>query len=374
MKTSLRILLGVSALALLITAAPVMAAEVDHTTDISRTGADSDVDVDNDLDINHDVDVDNDGDVDNDADVDCDTGDNEQNENTTGGDQESGVCEATGEWENIINAMAGAVGANDDGLEYTTDTTVELTGADSDVDVDNNVDVDIDIDLNNMADIMNDLDFDADTGDNRMNRNTTGGDQESGAASLVVLFANWANNDASWASAHAGEIVADFTTEISRTGADSDVNVDNNLDVDFDVDIDNDADIDNDVDVDINTGGNRMNRNTTGGNQRSGDADVVVELENSANNGGNSAAAGGGSVEFTTDTTVELTGADSDVDVNNNVDVDHDVNINNDADINNDVNVDADTGSNEQNRNTEGGSQTSGDVRIELNISNEVNS
>lgn len=164
MKTKLSILLGISALAFLLVAAPVMAAEVNVTSENSTTGADSDNN--NDYTVVRDVtlDVDNDGDVDNDVDVDADTGDNEQNRNTTGGDLETGTVEASGEWTNVLNEAAGLCGCpvGSDGLTVEGDFSNDTTGADSDNNNTLTVDANLDVTLNNLATINNDLDFDAD--------------------------------------------------------------------------------------------------------------------------------------------------------------------------------------------------------------------
>src|SRR6187431_358522 len=120
MKNSLRNLFGVSALALLLVATPVLAAEVDVTGENKTTGADSDNNNDFDVDNDLDVDVDNDGDVDNNATAVATTGGNEQNRNTEGGDLESGTVDASTDWENVVNDGA-ALMDDGDGLEVSAD-------------------------------------------------------------------------------------------------------------------------------------------------------------------------------------------------------------------------------------------------------------
>ena len=374
MKKTLRALLGVSALALMFVSSPVLAASVNVTGDNTVTGADSDneneYEVDNDLD----VDVDNNAeDIDNIADVDADTGGNEQKKNTTAGDQESGAVDVSGDWETVVNEGASLMGAAEGDLDVTGDFLNDTTGADSDNENELDVDNDVELELENMADIFNKLDFDAETGDNEQNKNTEAGDQESGAASLTTMISNWANNEAGLDGAVGNAVSVDVEGENSTTGADSDNENEFDIDNDYDLEIDNDADVDNKVDVDIHTGGNEQNKNTTGGDQTSGKADVVVDLENNVNNGSSVAGAGLGDVEVEGTFTNDTTGADSDneneLDVENDVDVD----VDNDAEIDNDVDVYANTGDNEQNKNTEAGSQTSGDVEVEINILNEAN-
>lgn len=374
MKINLRALFGVSALALLLTASPVLAAEVNVTAENTETGPSSDNNNDFDVDADVDVDVDNDGDVDNDADVDADTGGNDQTSNTNAGDATSGDIEASLEWESVVNAGSSLVGANDDGLTVDGDFTNDTTGPSSDNDNDLDVDADLDLKLDNVADITNDLDFDADTGDNDQTSNTNAGDIKSGNASLESIISNWANNDAGMAGAAHGGLAVDVTGENKTTGPHSDNDNDFDVDADVDVDVDNDADIDNDLDVDIDTGGNDQTSNTNAGNITSGDADVMVELTNSANNSGGLSGASGHSLEVNADFTNDTTGPSSDNDNDLDVDREVDVDVDNDADVDNDVDVDADTGDNDQTSNTNAGDINSGNVKIELNISNEVNS
>lgn len=374
MKKTLRALLGVSALALLFVSSPVLAANVDVTGENTTTGADSDneneYDVDNDLD----VDVDNDAeDIDNIVDVDANTGGNEQEKNTTADNQESGAVDVTGEWETVVNEGASLMGAEEGSLDVKGDFTNDTTGADSDNENELDVDNDIDLDLDNVADIFNKLDFDAETGDNEQNKNTQAGDQTSGDAILATTIGNWANNEAGFSGAAGTEVTVDVEGTNSVTGADSDNENEFDIDNDYDLEIDNDADVDNEIDVDIHTGGNEQNKNTTGGDQTSGTAEVKVELENVVNSGSSVAGASLSALDVEGKFTNDTTGADSDNENELDVDNDVDVDVDNDAEIDNDVAVDANTGDNEQNKNTEAGSQTSGDVVVEITISNEAN-
>ena len=131
MKATLRVLFSASALALLFTAAPVLAAGVDVTGENADTGADSNNDNNFQTDVNVDKNVGNHGNTNNDADVNADTGDNEQNKNTNAGDLESGKVDATADWESVVNAGTSLVGAGDDGLTVDGDFTNDTTGADS---------------------------------------------------------------------------------------------------------------------------------------------------------------------------------------------------------------------------------------------------
>lgn len=374
MKNTFRALFGVSALALLLVAMPVMAAEVDVKAENSTTGADSDNENEYDVESDLDVDVENDAEVDNEADADVDTGDNEQNRNTSGGDLETGTVEASTEWENVVNAGA-ALMDDGDGLEVSGDFTNDTTGADSDNSNELDVENDVELDLENTADLFNQLDLDADTGDNEQNRNTEAGDLETGDVTVDSMIANWVNNDSGFASAAAGSTSVDVSAENHKTGADSDNDNEFDIENDLEIDVENDAEIDNQFDIDADTGGNEQNRNTKGGSMKTGSVDVTTEVVNHANNGSNAAgAAAGHGLDVSGDFTNDTTGADSDN--SNELDVDNDVEIDveNDAEVNNELDVDADTGNNEQNRNTEGGDMETGSVSINFSAHNEVNS
>lgn len=374
MKMSLRILFGVSALALLLVSAPVLAAEVDVTGQNVQTGADSDNDNDFDVDSDIDKDVDNDGDVDNKAYADVTTGHNEQNKNTEGGDLNSGEVDASTDWESVVNAGAAMVGAEDASLDVDADFLNDTTGAYSDNDNDLDVDHDVDLDLDNLADIFNKLDLDANTGYNEQNKNTEGGSLTSGDVGVHAVIANWANNDSGFAGASGVSTTVDVTGENTTTGADSDNDNDFDVDNNLDVDIDNDADIDNKIDVWANTGHNEQNKNTLGGDLTTGSVAVTTDIENFANNGSDLSGASSAELNVTADFSNDTTGADSDNNNDLDVDQDVDVDVENDADVYNNLDVDANTGNNEQNSNTEGGSTETGDVTIEFNSVTEVNS
>ena len=375
MKKSLSILFGLSALALLVTAAPVLAAEVDVEGENNTTGADSDNDNVYDVDTVVTEVVDNIGNVDNIADdVNATTGDNNQNQNTTGGDLETGEVDATADWASVVNAGSGMLGAADGGLDVEGDFSNDTTGFDSDNDNDLDVDNNVTLDLDNLANVLNDLDFDGDTGGNDQNQNTTGGSTDTGDAMLDTIISNWANNDAGFAGAAGSEVSVDVEGENSTTGANSTNRNDYTIDHDYTAVVDNNATLDNRVDVTIDTGDNNQNQNTTGGDLETGNGEVVVDIVNSANNGAGAAGAASGnldvSADFSNDTTGSNSNNDNDLDVDNNVTT----TVNNTADVDNDVDVDVDTGGNDQNENTSGGSTDTGDANIDIVITNEVNS
>ena len=144
----------------------------------------------------------------------------------------------------------------------------------------------------NDADIDNDIEVNASTGDNTASRNT-GGDSsiDTGDATTEVTVTNQTNVNHAQVSDCAGCAGQDVSVEISKNGVDSDNEVDLEFDNEVDIEQDNDADIDNDVDVDVETGDNEASRNTNGSASiTTGDADTTVSLRTLANS--NSAVIG----------------------------------------------------------------------------------
>ena len=374
MNKRLTLLFGVSALAVLFTAAPVMAADFDTTGENLTTGADSDNENEFEIDTEVEVEVENEAEVDNEADVDADTGDNEVEENTNAGDLETGTVDVTGIWENTANAGASLLGADDGGLTGSADFMNDTTGADSDNENELDVDHEVELELENTADFWNELDFDADTGDNEVEENTNVGNTTTGSGMLDIMVGNWANNDSGFSGSDLGWLDLDLTGENNTTGADSDNENEFDIDSDVDVEIENEAEVDNEFDVDIDTGGNDVEKNTNAGDLTTGNGDVKIETENRVNNGGSALGAGSGGLNLKAEFVNDTTGANSDNE--NELDVDHevDVEIENEAEVNNEADVDIDTGDNDVERNTNVGHTRTGDATIELNFFNEVNS
>jgi hypothetical protein len=373
MKNSLRALLGVSALALLLTATPVFAAQsVDVSGENVETGANSDnvnrFDIDNDGDVR----VDNTGNVNNSATADVDTGGNDQNRNTTSGDLETGSVDASTEWENVVNEGAGLCGCPDGEVEIDADFRNELTGFNSDNRNILDVDMDGDMRVENLANIANSLGLTANTGGNDQNQNTTAGDMTTGDVTLTSEIMNRANSSDDSSGGSGGGLSINVEASNETTGANSD-NV-NRVDVDADGNtrVNNRANISNSVRVDANTGGNDQNRNTTAGSMTTGNIEVSTEIENVANSGG-CACPPARDLEVNADLSNDTTGSQSDnrnvVDVN----AGGNTTVNNTANVSNSLGVDADTGNNDQNQNTSGGDMTTGDVEINFGVSNTVN-
>jgi len=252
------------------------------------------------------------------------------------------------------------------------DVQITGNGADSKNTADVTTNTSTTVTQDNVANITNNVNVSADTGNNDANRNT-GGDVsvETGDASADVNVSNTANMNVANVD---NCCLNDLSVEISGNGADSkndaDVIVKNNTWIDQD----NQAKIKNNVYVDADSGYNDANRNT-GGNVdiSTGDANAAVTVSNMANkniasigNGSN----GGGTLAVV----ISGNGANS----KNNADVRLTSNKtiwqNNVANITNKVKVDADTGRNDANRNTGGDvSIDTGDAIANVDVSNLAN-
>lgn len=374
-KKSLHAIFGLSALALLVVAAPAFAAEADVTAANEQTGADSVNTNTTTLDNAGDVTVTNDGDVDNDMNADVDTGDNEQNMNTTGGDLESGMVDASADLEAVVNEGFGLCGCpfgGDEDQDVRADFLNRLTGYDSrninTLDVDNNGDVRV----RNTADILNRLSLDADTGDNEQNMNTTAGDLTSGDVTAEFGISNWANTSEG-SSSNGGSTSVDVTAENDTTGAESTNRNTVRVNNASEKRLTNRADIRNRINVDADTGDNEQNKNTTAGSLTSGSVDVETDIVNVANTG-ECCPSGGNNSSVSADLSNDTTGYDSTNENRVTVNNSGDKTVTNNADVDNDLNVDADTGDNEQNQNTSGGDVTSGDVSVSFTSTTVVNS
>lgn len=221
--------------------------------------------------------------------LDAKTGNNDANRNT-GGDVtiDTGDASVTVAVSNWANANSARVGGGDS--EGSLSLWIMDNGADTDNDIVVELENDVDVDQRNKADFDNNVDGDANTGDNDANRNT-GGEVEisTGDAEVDVTVDNMANFN--WADINCGCTVNDLVAKVAGNGADSDNTINAFLESDQDADQRNDADFDNNVKyLDAKTGNNDANRNGGGGDYDpsidTGDSDVMVDVSNSANTNG----------------------------------------------------------------------------------------
>jgi len=368
-------LTGVAVLAFLVTAAPVLADDINVEGENSTTGQDSDNDNDFDIKDTGDVKVTNDAKgISNVLNGAANTGGNDQDKNTEAGGIDSGTVDASTDWETVVNSGAALAGAGAGGdLDVTADFVNDTTGQNSDNDNDLKVKDSGDLELKNLAGILNMLGLNADTGNNSQKKNTTAGDIDTGGVGVDAGIVNDANNDSGFAGASAGSLTVDVKGSNGTTGQNSDNDNNFNIKNTGDVKVTNKAALSNVVNVAANTGGNDQKKNTTAGDIDTGDVDVNTDVENSVNNGSSLAGAGGQDLDVTGDFVNDTTGQNSDNDNNLEVKNSGDTKVENEANVDNSANVEANTGDNNQNSNTTGGDVNTGDVSIEFNTSTDAN-
>jgi hypothetical protein len=135
-----------------------------------------------------------------------------------------------------------------------------------------------------------------------------------------------------------------------------------------------DATVRNTLNVVGDTGENDQNGNTNAGNQNSGEVEVTGTIDNLVNETSDTNSVLPENEDVRINTSNDTTGPRSRnvnrATVRNTVDVRSRYT----ADVRNTVDVNGATGDNNQNSNTDGGSQTSGEVDVDFNLFNTVNS
>lgn len=222
---------------------------------------------------------------------------------------------------------------------------------------------------NNNANVTNNVNVKAKTGDNDAKDNT-GGDVsiDTGDSSVGVAVKNMLNKNSAAVNCCAG---GDTNVKVDGNGSKSDNEVKLNMDNSNEIFQDNDAKVKNDVKVDSQTGKNKTNDNTNGDvSVETGDSDVSVGLLTFANT--NFATIGGGDEEGgALSLWVTGNGSKSDNKIKADLDNSSTVKQNNDAHVYNDVDVDASTGKNDAKDNTGGEvSIDTGDAMVETLVAN----
>ena len=272
----------------------------DLNVKISGNGSDSDNKAD--VDVNNTLSViqANNADVDNDVDVDANTGGNKAEDNTGGEVEiETGDAKVEVAIENMVNQNVANIGGGDGG---SVDVEISGNGSDSDNDVYLDLNNYVGVFQNNNADIENDVDVWANSGNNEAEDNT-GGDVkiDTGDADVSVDVKNKANFN----GLNLDDCCElDLDIKVAGNGADSDNKADVDLNSTLLATQDNQYDCDggqgfgifsgnhrggdcNDVEVASNTGDNKAEDNTVGDDEdpaiQTGDAGADVEVSTEAN-------------------------------------------------------------------------------------------
>lgn len=244
-------------------------------------------------------------DIQNKINIQLNTGKNNANKNTGSGDIYTGDVD----WAVGVANTANTNHADLDvcgGCDFELFTGNDTTGADSKNDAQVEVKKINSIFQENKADVDNDVEVKANTGENNANKNTYSGYIETGDIDGATVLANDLNkNLAKLGGNGSGALLAAFN---STTGADSkNQSLIQSLFTNSVVQ-ENEADVDNNADLMFNTGKNNANKNTGQGDVYTGDVMTDVAFATYANTNALDFD-GCCDVEFLTDNT--KTGADS---------------------------------------------------------------
>lgn len=225
----------------------------------------------------------------------------------------------------------------------------------------------------NQANISNNVDANANTGNNDADRNTGGNVAiDTGNASSDVSVSNSVNSNSANVDCCAAN---DTSVLIAGNGDNTTNNVDLTQGNETSVFQDNRAHIDNDIYSDANTGRNDANRNTGGDVEiLTGKASSNVDVSNTANANWANVGGGNGDENGSVDVRIIGNGSDSDNDVDLLLAHSTVLSQDNSARIYNDVDADANSGKNDAERNTGGEVLIdTGDASVDVDVDNAVN-
>lgn len=217
----------------------------------------------------------------------------------------------------------------------------------------------------NEANVANDVNVSANTGDNEASDNTGGNVAiETGDVSENVSV----NNSVNSSIVETGCCPQDLTATISGNGADSDNDIDLDIDNSTNIAINQTAYITNNIQGTANTGGNTANDNT-GGNVsiETGSIHIAGGIQNGPIN---SASVKGGSGGGDISAKIWGNGTGSSNDISASFDFNSDIFLNFKSDIDNFVNWDLNTGKNKANDNNGNVSILTGDIFFDFLIKN----
>lgn len=221
------------------------------------------------------------------------------------------------------------------------------------------------VEQSNSADINNNVQQTADTGNNEANENSGNVQTTTGDINTTTDISNQANIssvDVNCCNGSSTEAV------ISDNASGSDNSIDINRSNDTTVSIDQKADIKNEVSVNANTGGNSANDNDGDVSIDTGDIDGRVEITNENINIDAVDITGCCGEEVSVK--IDDNGSDSDNSIKVKEENEITVVLDNRAEVTNEVDIDADTGNNDASGNSGDVDITTGDIDFEAIIEN----
>lgn len=231
---------------------------------------------------------------------------------------------------------------------------------------------DFSFDFNNDVEAINNLEYNIETGNFEVERNTQVGDISTGdAEGDIEIINDLGMGDVEIDLADWGDVDLDFENYITGPNSENTNVVD--ISRSADINIDNNVDIRNNLDFSACSGSNSIRNNTVVGDIEGGDISFDIEVENSAGNGNGFVLPDFGDQSVNADFSNGITGPNS---INRNrLDLDSsiDFNLNNNVDVRNNIDVNANTGNNTVRRNTVVGDISTGDANINLRVVNSTN-
>jgi hypothetical protein len=252
--------------------------------------------------------------------------------------------------------------------------TLEVSGngSDSESEVEFEQENEVSVTQTNVANVLNDVKVEANTGENEAEDNT-GGDVaiETGDSETNVTVSNTLNSNVAQVEACC---LGDVTATISGNGSDSDNDIDLELKDKVELTQANEANVWNYVDAESETGENEAEDNTGGKvSIKTGDAKTTVSVSTAANS--NSAWVKGGEGEGgSLSALITGNGSDSENEIELELENETELLQGNLANILNDVKVESETGENEAEDNTGGETEIeTGDATADVTVDNMVN-
>lgn len=274
---------------------------------------------------------------------------------------------------NILSKVSvlSAIGLMSSGVAFASTSQNTHTGADSSNNNTSVVTQDAsNQNVNNVASILNGGSASADSGHNHSNENTGGGNISGGAANIDAALRNMVNTLQSYFSGDFGNVDWNLLNQVTGSNSDNSNNV--SATQVASVNVSNSAELSNMLGLTSESGDNRADKNTGGGTVRSGNAMAGADVTNHLNFSSGVASAshfGAAMVDSTNGTT----GADSTNTNTTNVTQTSATNISNVASVQNSIESSADSGDNHANKNTGGGTVSSGNATASGHVDNQIN-
>jgi hypothetical protein len=266
----------------LLAVAPALAS-VNITGSNNTTGSHSDNSNSVSVTQNTNVDVNNHSKVNNDINFWANTGHNNSNKNTVGGEISTGDVNVMADINNVANGSFGFDLFDLTNGDVSANFANGITGANSNNYNSLALNQSNSINVRNNSWVDNDINFKANTGHNNSNKNTVGGSVMTGDVTANFSLSNKSGGGLDLSGMGMGASSVSVSGSNNTTGASS--NNSNSVQVtqSNSVNVSNCSSVDNNVHINANTGNNNSNGNTQGGSISTGDVNASVSISNTSN-------------------------------------------------------------------------------------------